>query len=305
MSKKASMTISQRKMRDLIYCLIVIAIPVIQFCIFYIGVNANSILMAFQRYEVDPSTNLGSYVFIGFQNFEKAFYKIFNEQALLSAFKNSLIAFAVSVLIGTTLSLVFSLYIYKKMPMYKFFRVMLFLPSILSSIVTVTMYKNFVEVAIPNIFNLDMGLLGNPNTKMVTILFFNVWIGFGTQLLMYSGAMNTIDQSIIEAAKLDGVSPMREFISIILPLIYPTIVTFLVVNLSSLFTNQLNIFSFYGNSVDSKYWTIGYMLFKDTNLATNAELPLLATYSVILTVIAVPLTLLGKKFVEVVGPKVD
>lgn len=108
------------------------------------------------------------------------------------------------------------------------FNVILFAPSILSSIVTVTMYKNFVEVAFPEIFHITsgMGLLSNPETKMQTLIFFMIWIGFGTQLLVYSGSMNTIDSSITEAGLLDGVNSIQEFIYIILPLIYPTIVTF-------------------------------------------------------------------------------
>lgn len=291
--------------KDLIFALLVIAIPAIQFCIFYIGVNFNSVLMSFQKYVVNEQTNLGEYIFCGLENFEKMFFKLKYENELLTSIKNSLIVFVVNVGVGTTLSLVFSLYIFKKMAFAKTFRAILFAPSILSSIVTVTMFKNFAESAIPQILNLEMGLLGNPETRFGTLLFFMVWIGFGTQILMYSGAMNSIDPSVIEAAKLDGASPLREFISIIIPLIYPTLTTFLITNIAGLFTNQLNLFTFYANSADASIRTMGYFLFRQTNVSTLAEYPLLATYGIALTLIAVPVTLLSKKGIEAIGPKTE
>ena len=190
----------------------------------------------------------------------------------------------------------------------KTFRVFLFLPSILSSTITVTMYRNFVETALPEIFPSvfdGMGLLSNPDTKMFAILFFMIWAGFGTQILMYSGAMNTIEQSVIEASKLDGTNSIQEFVHIILPLIYPTITTFLITSIAGLFTNQLYLYSFYGNSADEAYRTIGYHLFRQVNTGTRAERPLLAAYSVTLTLIATPITLFARWAFEKLGPKTE
>ncbi|MBR2374878.1 MAG: sugar ABC transporter permease [Clostridia bacterium] len=295
----------KKRQKQLIFSLIVVIIPIIQFCIFYIGVNFNSILMAFQKYEINEQTNLGKYQFNGLKNFRRMFFQLKYENDLPWALKNSIIAFLVNIGVGTTLALIFSLYIFKGMVGSKTFRAILFAPSILSSIVTVTMYKNFVETAIPEIFNLQYGLLGNPDTRFGALLFFMIWVSFGTQILIYSGAMNTIDPSVIEAAKLDGASPLREFLSIILPLIYPTVTTFLVTNIAGLLTNQMNLFAFYANGADPELRTMGYYLFRQTNTASLAEYPLLATYGVALTLIAAPITLLGKKVLESVGPKTE
>ncbi|PWM75294.1 MAG: hypothetical protein DBX59_02375 [Bacillota bacterium] len=294
-----------KKKKDLIFCLLIIAVPAIQFGIFYIGVNLNSLLMAFQSYNVDKTQNTGYYVFNHFENFKTIYLELKYGSEVWTALKNSFVVFGYNVVIGITLALVFSLYIYKKMVLSKFFRVLLFLPSILSSIVTVTMYKYFVESGLPEFLGLANGLLSNPDTAMGTLIFFMIWIGFGTQVLMYSGAMSGIDDSVIEAAKLDGASPLREFVSVILPMIYPTLVTFLVVNVAGIFTNQLNLYSFYGNGAEVKYRTIGYFLFRNTKLASNAELPGLAAYGVVLTVISVPLTLGVRYLLERFGPSED
>ena len=303
--KKGSL--SNKRTQDLIFCLIILFVPVLQFSIFYIGVNVNSFVMAFQRYEIDELTGLGSFVGNGFGNFKTMWIEITEGGKFGFAFKNSLSAFFWVTLVGMTLSLVFSLYIFKKMPAHGIFRVLLFAPSVLSAIVTVTMYKFFVESAIPVLFNMPdgMGLLSNPDTGMATIIFFNVWISFGTQILMYSGAMNGIDPSITEAAKLDGANPFVEFFQIILPLIFPTIQTFLVTGVASIFINQLNLVAFKGLQAKPEFVTVGYYLFKDAQAATQARMPVLATYGVCLTVIAVPLTLLTRWALEKFGPSVD
>lgn len=293
----------KKRMKDLIFCLLVIAIPVTQFIIFYIVVNFNSVIMAFQRYDVEND----KFVFNGLNNFKALWQEVANGTTL-DAIKNSILVYICSSLFGLTLSLVFSFYIYKKMPLSKTFRVFLYLPSILSIMITVTAYKQLLEIGIKELFSLEDGLLANPDTRMGALIFFQLLMGFGTQVLMYSGAMNGIDDSAVEAAKLDGVNTFQEFFFITLPLIYPTIVTFLVVGMAGLFTNQLNLFSFYGtsNNISSKYWTVGFMLFQRVNITKSlTEHPLLSTYSVVLTLIAAPMTLGLRKLLEKFGPSLE
>lgn len=303
---------NQKRRKDILFYICITIIPIIQFFIFYVGVNFNSIIMVFQEYKLDSETMKGTYTFLNgniFGNFSQMFRELRYEPALGFAIKNSVIAFLVSVGVGTTLSLFFSLYIYKQMAFSKTFRLLLFAPSILSAVVTVLMYSNFVENALPSIFPSmeGQGLLSNPNTTMFAVLFFSIWIGFGVQILMYSGAMNTIEDSVIEAAKLDGVGPFKEFIYIIFPLIYPTFITFMVTNIAGLFVNQINLHAFYGLNAQDKYITIGYYLYKTAAAGTGSgsytEYPVLACYGILFTVIAVPITLLGKRLLEKIGPK--
>ena len=305
--KKAKTFLANKKNRDVIFCLLVIAVPMIQFAIFYVGVNINSFVLAFQKYEIDSVTGLGRYVSNGFNNFVKMIETIKTSYVFLPALKNSVVAFAIVTLVGIVFALLFSLYIYKKHPGSNVFKVLLFAPSILSAVVTVTMFRYFVESAIPGFFNLEQGFLANPKTKMGTIFFYNIWIGFGVQILMYSGAMEAIDPSILEAGKLDGTNQVTEFFKIILPLIFPTIQTFVVVGVSSIFVNQINLVAFVGLSTEPKYMTIGYFLFKEAELAKydSAKYPMLATYGISLTLIAAPLTLLVRYLMDKFGPSTD
>ena len=299
-----------KRTQDLIFCLLILLIPMIQFLIFYIGVNINSFAMVFQKYEVDAATGKGQYVLVDslFGNIEALFFKLRVEGVLSPAIKNSLISFVAITLVGITVSLVFSLYIFKKLPGGEIFKVLLFAPSILSAVVMVTMFRSFVDIVIPKVFNMgggEFGLLSNPNTKLGTIIFYNIWIGFGTQILMYSGAMNGIDPSITEAAKLDGANSWIEFFYIILPLIFPTIQTFLVTGVAGIFTNQINLVAFESLDANIKYNTIGYYLFRKAAAPTQYEYPLWATMGAMLTLIAAPLTLLTRWLLDKFGPSLD
>ena len=300
---------NKKEKKDIIFCLLVLLVPMVQFAIFYIGVNMNSFVMIFQKYETNSETLRGSYKFIGFDNlfgnFEWMFKKIRNEGIFMKALGNSFIAFFVVTLAGITFALIFSMYISKKMPGSNVFRALLFAPSILSAMVTVLIFKSAVEEVLPVLFNMKEGFYTNLDTRFGTILFYNVWIGFGTQVLMYSGAMSSIDPSVTEAAKLDGASPFREFFSITLPMIFPTIQTFLITGVANIFLNQVNLVAFAGLHAQGRFMTVGYYLFRGVERATKEEYLLFATYGVSLTLIAAPLTLLTRWSLDKFGPSVE
>lgn len=293
--RKLSRTAKQR-----IFFWCIIALPLLQFCVFYIGVNLNSILLAFRNYDYETG-----YSFAGFSNFKRVWYDWINNEIFGVMFANSFLTYAVTLLVGLTLALLFSYFIYKKMPLSNMFRVMLFMPNILSTLVMVLLFKYFSENAIPELLGNSIGgLLSTTKTAMSALLFFLIWTGFGTQVLMFVGAMNNISESVVESAKLDGISPFKEFIFISVPLIWPTVVTFIIVGISVLFTNQLNLYSFYGRGAPFRVQTVGYYLYKSAQSGTLPEYPYLAAMGLMLTFITLPIVLLVKWLLERFGPKV-
>jgi ABC-type sugar transport system permease subunit len=180
------------------------------------------------------------------------------------------------------------------------------MPSIITSIVMVLIFQFFANEAIPRIFNLNEGLLSTSSTAFTTVLFYSIFTGFGTTVLMYSGSMSAISVEMIESAKIEGATWFEEFRYITIPAIYPTIVTFLVVGVAGIFTNQLNLYSFFGETVQiDRGVTLGYLLFSETRYATISSYPRLVSIGVIFTLIAVPLTLLVKWALEKFGPSED
>jgi ABC-type sugar transport system permease subunit len=184
--------------------------------------------------------------------------------------------------------------------------VLLYLPHILGGVVVVIMYRFFVELAIPEIAGLFgkeiQGLLMNPNTLRPTIIFYTIYTSFGTQVLVYSSTMSGISDSLIESAELDGITPFKELIYIILPSIWPTFVTFMVSSVVGIFTNQMALYTFYGVGAPPKLSTFGYYLYRKVTVALPEDYPFLSALGLLLTFTAIPITLGARWALNKIGP---
>lgn len=281
------------------YCTMT-AIPLIHLAIFYFYVNFNSIMLAFQTYIG------GKFVFTGFNNFVAVFNAFSDPDIMLNiAFRNSIIRQLAGYVLGLPFGLIFSWYVYKKKLGAGTFKVILYLPQIVSAITMTSIFFVIAEalpIEIAKLFGVKLreGLIANPDTTFITILLYTTWSSFGGSVLMYSGTMSSISDAVIEAGEVDGVTPFREFISIVIPMIFPTISTFLVAGIATMFTDQMNLFNFFGQNVMPKDQTIGYYLYMKIKTASSlAEYPYLASLGVVLTCIVMPVVifvrwLLGK-----------
>ena len=283
-----------------------VAFPLAQFCVFYISVNINSILLAFRSY----SSEDGGFVWAQFDNFVNIFSDFAASATLKTSMLNSLLVWAASTAVSLPLAMLFSYYIYNKRPASGVFKTLLFLPSVIPGIAITVIYLYFVERAIPA-FAADVcgitveGLLQNPATRFGAIFFYNVFLSFGGNVILLLGGMNTVDPSVREAAYLDGAKGWCEFRHIILPKVWPTLTTFFVMGVASIFTNQFNLYNFYGIAASEKLATMGYLLYARTSIATMADYPELAATGLLLTAVIIPLTLLAKKMLEKFGPSED
>ena len=290
--------------KNLFYACIV-ALPILQFAIFYIGVNINSFILAFQTWDGEA----GEYVFNNgsefFINFKTVIEDLFVSNRLLkTALKNTVILFLVGTFVGTTLALIFSYYIYKKRFGYRFFKIILFLPNVVSSVTLAIMLLYFATDASKALIGVE--LLTDPKTKFPTLVFMSVMLGFGVQVLIYSGAMSGISDSVSEAAVLDGITPLKELLFIDIPMIFPTISVFIVSSIAGAFMNQMNIFNMYGDgATDSRIFTIGYYLYVHALGAVNADYPYFSAFGLVLTIITVPIAFLAKFLLDKCGPSVE
>ena len=289
--KKSGM--QSRKRRDIIFYSLLMAFPVLQFLIFYLAVNVNSFTLAFRVYD----KSVGEFSWAGFSNFQAIFNKFELDPTFLHALGNSLTLLAWQLIVGVPLALLFSYYIYKKMYASEFFRVILFLPSILSAVVMVTLYKYSMDIFLPGVVNEVFStdaqpFLSDPDLQFGLLVFYTIWLSFGSSTLLYSGTMSGIDVSIVEAAELDGANPLQEFAYITVPMIYSTLVVFVVVAIAGVFTNQMNLYSFFVDKAEYSVYTIGYYLYKNTAHATGeGDYPQLAAFGLLGSFIVIPLTL--------------
>lgn len=292
---------------DMLFYVLMMAWPILQFCVFYIAVKFNSILYSFQRYDKLSRTFTWTLDYV-----KSALKMMTTSPALVETMKMTLLFFLLFTGINTPLGLLFSYYISKKQFASGFFRVFLFLPSIICSVIMVLIYGNFVDVALPEIVRVLTGktvggLMSTKSTRFFAVMFYNLLVGFGVNVLMYSNAMSAISEEVVEAAHLDSATGLKEFWFITLPSIYPTLVTFLITALAGMFLNQYNLYSFFGSGEHFGLQTYGLYFYVQTLVAdgSRAEYSQISAIGLWLTFIALPLTYGVKFLLEKLGPSED
>ena len=284
-------------LKDLVFFYALIILPVLQFLIFYVYVNFNSILLSFQRYD---SASAG-FVFLTdniFKNYQSVFELTSLGLNLGKLILNSVILWACMVVFGTIPAIIFSFYIYRKRFLCNFFKFFLFLPSIIPSILLTTVFKGFMIDCVSNIMHLfgvtfktSNGLLDPfSDAAFPVLLIYYIWISFGSQVLFYSNAMAQTSPSLVEASQLDGCGETRVLLHVVLPGILPTVKTFIIASIAGLFTNQMLLFNFYG-TIDNapNIATIGYFIYSMAapGPSNYANYPLMAAFGLCCSVIAI------------------
>ena len=299
---------SNANVKRILFITAVLALPLTIFAVFYIGVNLNSILLSFKKYV--PAT--GEYVWgAGLANFKQFFDEMATQAFMSYAWKNTFIMFGVNLLINLPFHVFNAYYVSKKNIGSKIFRFLLFLPSILSSVITVTMFRYFIMYGLPELWKLfDWGnlpdLVYGIDTGFTTIMVYSFWVNFGGSIILFLGVMNRIPPSLLEAGALDGVTPIKEFVYIILPLIFPTISIFILNLIASFFAQQGALYTFYGSGARKEFYTFGYYYYIEVlGTAGEANYPMASAAGLLFTIVIVPIVLAFRKVMNTICPPVD
>ncbi len=234
----------KRKIMDGLFYASFMIIPLTAFLVFYLYVNIDSFIMAFQK----PNDAGDGLKFAAFENFIWVFKELKNPDPnnpsdnLGLAFINTFKSFGISIVMFP-IGLLVSYFIYKKITGYRLFRIFFYLPTIVSGVVVSYFFIEFVGSDffisfLTKLFNIpyrmkDPLVDSDYANKMV---FLNmIWLGFPGSLIIWGGTFSRIPDSIIESAKLDGVNWVQEMFIIILPLVWPTFVLMITLQLANVF----------------------------------------------------------------------
>lgn len=275
--------------------------PLVNFAIFYIVVNANSILLAFQKLDVN-----GEFISLTLDNFKTVYDKVtLTGGEYVQGFKNSIIWYLISTFFSFTFTILFAYYVYKKCMFGKAFKLIIMLPAIISPVCVALMFEKFVVslpvffgtlgVRIPNFFR-------DSEYVFATNLFYSLWGSFGSGVIIYSNTMTSIDSGVVESARIDGVTNVQEIWYITIPLLMPTIATYITTGVVGILGNQGPLYLFY--EFDAPYETtlVGYLMFKETMRLGSENYPVMSAMGMIMTVITFPLVMLVKNVMQKLDP---
>ena len=202
----------------------------------------------------------------------------------------------------------FAYFIYKKIWGHKFFRILFYMPSILSAVTMTTIYKNILGGYGP-IDEFWKALTGNSIPAFFTsyelgtpiIMIYQVWVGFGVNMILYQGAMGRIPEEVIEAGKLDGISWWREMFQVVTPMIWGTLSTTLILAFTGLFNSSGPILLLTNGAFHTS--TINFFIFNQVYRYSEYAYP--AAIGLFFTVISLPIVFGFRALMNKLDPKVE
>ncbi|WP_322768612.1 sugar ABC transporter permease [Frankia sp. Cr1] len=169
---------------------------------------------------------LGDPSFVGLDNFSRMVRDEEVRHSLLITFEYVLL----NIPLQTVLALLLALFLNRKLRGIKVFRVLFVLPWMATPIAMAIIWQWIFDPArgsLNGFLNL-FGIPGQPwlsseTWALLAVAAVNIWQYTGYNALFFLAGLQNIPDYLDEAARLDGAGPVRQFFSITLPLLRPTL----------------------------------------------------------------------------------
>ncbi|RKE79449.1 sugar ABC transporter permease [Rhizobium sp. AG855] len=158
--------------------------------------------------------------------------RLWNDPVFWQALENTVIFFIVQVPIMITMALILAAMLNNPKLRYSgLFRTMIFLPCVSSLVAYSILFKSMFSLdGVVNNVLLTIGIIGQPIEWLtdpfwakVLIIIAITWRWTGYNMIFYLAALQNIDRSIYEAAKIDGVPSWGRFAFLTIPMLKPVI----------------------------------------------------------------------------------
>lgn len=203
--------------------------------VFFIGFVIIPMVMCVVTSFFDSTMGDTQDVFVGFANY----VELVNDPIFRKALVNTLIIVVVSVPIVCVFSLWVATVIYDlKMWATSLFRIIFYLPVVTGSVAVTVVWKwmfnnyygifNYLGKA-SGLISQNINWLGNERFALGCIILILLTTSVGQPIVLYVSALGNVDQSLIEAAQVDGSTRSQVFWKIKWPQIMPTTLYILII----------------------------------------------------------------------------
>ena len=169
--------------------------------------------------------------FVGLENFRQVLFDEPFGKWTRNAFTHNVIVFMAIMVVQNASGFFLAYAIYKEPFGFKFHRVAVFLPVILSTVIVGFLWKLFLHPLFGlvnqvlfrlGLDNLALPWLGDSRTALGALIFANAWHFVGFPTLIYLTGMQRIAQDYIDAARLEGANERALIRYVIWPLVAPS-----------------------------------------------------------------------------------
>lgn len=302
-----------KKARDYIFVFLMLLYPVAQFVFTWGFVNIKSLLLAFQE------GNIYGYTWVGFDTIAKVWNDSFNSYSNTTGVSwlndssviilNSLGFAFITIFISLPLSVLFSYFLSKKMPLANVFRVIFFLPNIIPVVALTFAFKMAYQPEVGYLYPL-VKALGIQETSLQTyplsqliVYLYCIWAGLGYNVILLSGAIGRIPKELLESAKIDNCGYFKEFFHIAIPMIWPTIVTLVILGMTNVLTLYLQ--PLFLTNGEGNTWTISLQIWDSVSSNEPKALCEAAAKGLIFSAIWSPIIMLTRNLMSKAYSEVD
>ncbi len=215
-----------------LYSLLIL--PIIYLVIFKYGPMLGNVI-AFRRFV--PGGNIYGESWVGFHYFRM----FINDPTFWKVFTNTLVLGSLTLIIAFPIPIIFALLLneVKARKFKRFVQTASYLPHFLSIVIVAGMVLQLTAVngsinAIVEFFTGErLNFMQQAEWFRTIYITSEIWQGMGWGAILYLAALTTIDESLYEAAKIDGANRWKQTLHITIPGILPTIVVLLILNIGS------------------------------------------------------------------------
>ena len=203
---------------------LVLCVGLLYYCIGYTG-----LISTWKWDGISPSPQ-----HVGLGNYNQ----LFHDPLFWGAVRHTVVFFAVTFTVQTFLGLTFAVLLHSRIRLAVVYKVVIFVPVVLAPAIMAPVFQ--AMLAPGGQFNtllrsVGLGALAQPwigqtSTALPALMAITVWQFTGFTFVLYYAAMSQIDQSVLEAARLDGAGNLRVITSIVWPSVAGT--TFALATLS-------------------------------------------------------------------------
>lgn len=168
----------------------------------------------------------GTPEFIGMDNYVTM---LTTDPVFWTVLRNTLVFAACYSLVNLVVALGLSTWLQNLGKWGPFFRILFFIPVVTPMVANALVWRLMLaDDGVVNGVLEAVGIAGpswlsDGNLAMLSLITMSVWQGIGYNIIVLGAGLNGISPSLLEAAKIDGAGPWKRFISVILPMLSPSL----------------------------------------------------------------------------------
>jgi len=236
--------------------------------------------------------------FVGFRNFRF----VLGDERFWKALGNTVFYTSIKLVADTLLALFIATLLDRKIHFRRFFRIAHFAPVVVPITASSLIWLWFYDPGIGPL-NQILAFLGMPamqwlyneKTALLSVILFSVWKGLGYNVILFLAGLQSIPESYLEAARIDGASERQVFMKVKLPLLAPVtsfVIMMGVINCFKVFT-EVNVMTPNHGPLESTLLLVSYIY--DQSF-TRGKMGRAAASALVLFIVIFGFTLLQRAF---------